>query len=342
MRGFDKKRMASAVLAIAIATSGVVAGGAIAASTDSAAAKTAKFEVGKSYFGENQYIEYLPGNAPVILTAPHGGSLRPDNIPDRTRDACAARTVVVNDRNTAALVLAMREAFHERFGTYPHVVINHLARRKLDANRGLKDGACGNPDAERALTEWHSFIDAAKAQVLETSGRGWYMDIHGHAHAIPRLELGYLLNGDQIDHSDEELDSSDSLKSKSSIRTLLKGSTPFSALLRGPTSLGTLFVENGFPAVPSASDPGPDGERYFGGGDNTRRHTCGSEATPAGGTTDGLICGVQIETNFKGVRDTPENHKRFGEATAIALEKFLSTHWGLQLSASGKKAGAGQ
>ncbi|WP_324751144.1 hypothetical protein SH591_07235 [Sphingomonas sp. LY54] len=326
---------------MALASGGMLAGTARAA-TKEAAAKPAKFEVGKSYFGENQYIEYLPGNAPVILTAPHGGSLRPDTIPDRTRDACAARTVVANDSNTAALVLAMRESFHARFGTYPHVVINRLARRKLDANRGVKDGACGNPDAERALTEWHAFIDAAKAQVLETTGRGWYMDIHGHAHAIPRLELGYLLTGDQIDRTDDELNASAALKGKASVRTLLKGPAPLSTLLRGPTSLGTLFAENGFPAVPSAGDPGPQGERYFGGGDNTRRHTCGSAASPAGGTTDGMICGVQIETNFKGVRDTPENRQRFGDATAIALEKFLGAHWGIELKAKEAVKAAGQ
>jgi len=105
----------------------------------------------------------------------------------------------------------------------------------------------------------------------------------------------------------------------------------FSALLRGSSSLGTLYANNGFPSVPSTSDPGPGGESYFSGGDNTRRHTCGAEATAFGGTTAGNICGVQIEANFTGVRDNATNRDRFGDATAIVLEQYLATHWSLNL-----------
>lgn len=45
------------------------------------------YVAGQSYFGRNGYIEYVAGNAPVILTAPHGGSLTPTGIPDRTAAA---------------------------------------------------------------------------------------------------------------------------------------------------------------------------------------------------------------------------------------------------------------
>ena len=83
--------------------------------------------------------------------------------------------------------------------------------------------------------------------------------------------------------------------------------------------------------MPSASDPGPGGDSYFSGGDNTRRHTCGAEATAFGGTTAGNICGVQIEANYTGVRDNATNRDRFGDATAAVLEQYLATHWGLSL-----------
>jgi hypothetical protein len=232
------------------------------------------------------------------------------------------------------LVLAMQQRHLARFGTYPHIVINHLARRKLDANRTEVEAACGDAAAEVALTEWHAFIDVAKAAVLQAGGRGWYMDMHGHGHAKQRLELGYLLTSAQLGLSDAALDANRVYQDTASMRTTSEvAPISFSALLRGPASLGTLYATSGFPAVPSASDPSPGVDDYFSGGDNTRRHGCGAEATPLGGETNGSICGVQIEANMTGVRDTPANRDRFGDVTAAVLSQYLSTHWGLTLTA---------
>ena len=54
------------------------------------------------------------------------------------------------------------------------------------------------------------------------------------------------------------------------------------------------------------------------------------EATALGGT-GGSICSVQVEAHFTGVRDTEGNRQRFAEATAVVMEQYLGTHWGLQL-----------
>jgi hypothetical protein len=287
---------------------------------------------GQSYFGRNNYIEYVAGNAPVIYSAPHGGALTPSEIPDRTAGNCGGDATTSTDLNTIELVRAMQARHLARFGTYPHLIINHLARRKLDANRTALEAACGDAEALIALGEWHDFIDAAKATVLQASGRGWYMDMHGHGHSIQRLELGYLLTGAQLDLSSASLDANAAYEDTASMRTISESSPlSFSALLRGPSSLGTLYANNGFPSVPSSSMPGPSGDSYFSGGDNTRRHTCGAEANAFGGTTAGNICGVQIEANYTGVRDNATNRDRFGDATAIVLEQYLSTHWGLTL-----------
>ena len=154
---------------------------------------------GQSYLGRNGYVEYIAGNAPVILTAPHGGSLTPSSIPDRTASACGGSATTVTDGNTLELVRTMQARYAARFGKYPHVVISHLSRRKLDPNRLQPEAGCGNAEAAQALTEWHAFIDVAKSAVLKAHGKGWYMDMHGHGHAVPRLELGYLLSATQLD-----------------------------------------------------------------------------------------------------------------------------------------------
>ena len=291
------------------------------------------YVAGQAYFGRSNYIEYIAGNAPVILTAPHGGALTPASIPDRTAVACGGAATTVTDGNTAELVRAMQQRFFAKFGTYPHIVISNLSRRKLDPNRVQPEAACGNAEAAAALEDWHGFIDAAKAAVLKASGKGWYMDMHGHGHTVQRLELGYLLTDAQVNLTDAALDLVPTYESASGIYTLSQVSPlSFSALLRGPTSLGTLYATNGFPAIPSTSDPRPSGADYFDGGDNTRRHTCGTNATPFGGVTNGNICGVQIESYFTGVRDNAANRDRFGDVTAIVLEQYLRVHWGLRLS----------
>lgn len=298
-------------------------------------ARAGAYTPGRSYFGRNNYIEYVAGNAPVIFTAPHGGALTPAEIPDRTAGRCGGAAATATDLNTAELVRAMQQRYFARFGAYPHVVIAHLARRKLDANRTATEAACGDPEAQTAYNEWHDFINVAKAASLASSGRGWYMDVHGHSHEVQRLELGYLLSGAQLDLPDATLDASSAYQDTASVRTVSElDPVSFSALLRGSTSLGTLYAGRGFPSVPSSSDPGPRGGAYFSGGDNTRRHACGAEATGLGGVAGGNVCGVQVEANYTGVRDTAANRDRFGDATAIVLEQYLLAHWGLRLASA--------
>jgi hypothetical protein len=299
-------------------------------------AQAEPYTPGQSYFGRNRYVEYVAGNAPVILSAPHGGDLTPDEIPDRTAGSCGGTATVGRDLNTRELALAMQRRYFARFGSYPHVVINHLHRGKLDANRELLEAACGDAEARVAWTEFHTFLAAARDAVVRATGRGWYMDMHGHGHPFQRLELGYLLRDDQLDLSDARLDAGRAFEDTSSIRTMSAHATglSFSALLRGANSLGTLYASNGFPAVPSSTYPSAaEGEAYFSGGYNTARHTCGVEAGPLGGSPRGAICGVQIEANYNGVRDTPANMDRFGDATAAVLDRYLTLHWGLDLDA---------
>ncbi len=289
---------------------------------------------GQSYFGRNGYVEYIAGNAPLIYTAPHGGSLTPAEIPDRTAAACGGSATTTTDTNTDDLVRAMQRRHFARFGNYPHIVIVHLSRKKLDANRMIDEAACGDAEAITAFNEWHEFIDAAKSAVLASSGKGWYMDMHGHGHTIQRLELGYLLSTAQINLTDAELDANAAFEDTSSIRTISKTEPiSFSTLLRGASSLGTLYANNGFRSVPSSADPRPNADPYFSGGDDTRRHACGAEASAFGAVTGGNICGVQIESNFTGVRDNATNRVRFGDVTAIVLEQYLSSHSGLAIGA---------
>lgn len=283
---------------------------------------------GSSYFGRNSYIEYIAGNLPVIFAAPHGGTLTPAEIPNRTASACGGEATTVRDANTEELARAIRTAFHDRTGGYPHVIINRLHRQKLDANRPQSDGACGDAEANIAWDEFQDFIDVAKARVTADYGKGWFTDLHGHGHTIQRLELGYMLEGADLRLTNATLDGSGAYEDESSFRLFSEQSTTsFSALLRGNVGLGTLFANAGYPAVPSLQDMQPDvGESYFSGGYNTGVHGCSS---------GGSICGLQIEHNNAGVRDDATNRANYAAALAKVYETYLAQNFGISLYSTG-------
>jgi hypothetical protein len=267
---------------------------------------------GESYLGRKGYTEYLPGDLPLVLSAPHGGELRPDEIPDRSWGT------TVQDRNTLDLALKIRSAVKAKTGFYPFVVLSRLHRIKLDPNREIGEAAQENREAERAWWEFQTYIVEAEAVVEESYGEGLYIDLHGHGHEIQRLELGYLLSSSDLNNTDEGL-SAASYVNKSSFRALgEKPGVDFSDLIRGPSSLGTLFEARGIPAVPSRNQPNPGGNPFFSGGYNTGRH---------GSRDGGTVSGVQIECNYNGVRDTDANRQVFAEALAEVLSSFFPAYF---------------
>jgi len=269
---------------------------------------------GQTYFGKSEHIEYLAGDLPVILSAPHGGRLRPADIPDRTAGTFAF------DVNTQELARAVAAELHERTGHWPHVIICRLSRRKVDCNREMVEAAGGNEPAEQAWRDFHGFIDAARAAVVLTRGRGLYIDLHGHGHANQRLELGYLHSVEQLARSDEELNAGTFVAAGSLAAIAALNRRTYAELLRGPLSFGALMEQNGFPCSPSPSNPHPKAP-YFRGGYNTQRH--GNGGAP--------LAGLQIESYSRGVRDTPASRQKFAEALASTLETFLEAHLGVTL-----------
>lgn len=273
----------------------------------------AAWEPGRSYFGRRLYVEYVPGDLPLILSAPHGGAMTPEEIPDRTWGTTDT------DRNTIETLLAARDAIVERTGAAPHLIISHLRRTKLDPNREIVEAAQENPFAENAWREFQQYIDVAAGLVTATYGAGLYLDLHGHGHAIARVELGYLLTAADLDRTDAELDAG-GYAERSSIRALAAASPlDFSALLRGPGSFGARLAAEGIPSIPSPDYPGPGAAAYFSGGYDTARH---------GSRDGGSVSGIQMEIHFTGARDTDASRRAFARALAAAVEVYMTEHWG--------------
>ncbi len=272
------------------------------------------YEPGQHYYGRRDYVEYIPGELPVILSSAHGGLLAPEEIPDR------GYGVLRNDLNSLELTLAMRQALIDLTGQAPHVILSHLHRSKLDANREIEEAAQDNPYAELAWEEFQEWVAVARSIVSGDFEKGLYFDIHGHGHDIERLELGYLLTSDELNRPDINLNSLETVAS-TSIRELGRTSPiPFSQLLRGPTSLGGLFQAEDIPSVPSPAAPGPGDDPYFRGGYNTRRHGSLDDAE--------VIDGIQIEHHYRGVRDSEENRAEYAARAARVIRAFMLEHYG--------------
>lgn len=275
------------------------------------------YEPGKSYFGRSNYVEYIAGDMPLIISAPHGGIVRPAEIPDRKDGE------FTSDANTEELAHTVQQVFHDRFGHYPHVIICRLDRRKVDCNRDIGEGAGQNDAARQVWSDYQRFIETARSNVLASAGTGFYIDLHGQSHAIRRVELGYCLSDSQLTNADCVLNES-AFADHSTVRSLVRRTgMPFSELLRGTNSIGGLLAARGYPAVPSPSMPCPGaGESYFDGGYNARRHS-----SACGGAIDGL----QMEVNYAGVRDSSSNRSKFALALAEVLDAYFTRYYGLDL-----------
>ena len=272
------------------------------------------YEVGKSYFGRKNYVEYIPGELPVVISAPHGGALQPGEAADRTYGTTGS------DRNTIDLSLALRDALIDATGYAPHVILSRLHRSKLDPNREIVEAAQGDPFAENAWHEFQDWIKEARVFVAADYDRGLYFDMHGHGHSIPRVEIGYLLSGSDLNQNDDALNNM-TMVEKTSIRDLGRHvPETFTELLRGPKSFGGFLGDEGVRSIPSPGDPSPGSDPYWTGGYNTREH--GSRSLSE------VISGIQLEHQYPGLRDTDANRRAYAAQLASAIRLFMLEHFG--------------
>jgi hypothetical protein len=200
-----------------------------------------------------------------------------------------------------------------------------LSRRKLDCNRNILEGACGDPQAELAWNEFHNFITTARNTANATNDfKTLFVDVHGHGNPIDRIELGYLLYDDELELPDNTLNSS-AYVGYSSIQNLVQSNAngySHVALLRGPMAFGTLLSNVGYPAVPSEQIPYPGvNSNYFSGGYITANHTCYN--------ANAAINGFQMELNYTGIRDNQTNREGFAQGFSQAIQSYMSTHFNM-------------
>ena len=265
-----------------------------------------------------QLIEVRSGTLPIILTVPHGGTLKPNNVLARRYG------VTGMDANTAPLSELIIEELETQYGGKPHAIFARLHRSRLDPNRDIKEAAQGEPTAEAAWHRFHESAQKACDSVMQKHGYGLLLDIHGHRHIDQRVELGYLIKGEQLKATDTELNADAALIASTSIRDLDKRSPQsFAELVRGLQSLGGLLEARGFRSLPSTTKSNPAlMAGYFSGAYDITAH---------GSRDGGTVSAIQVECPWNNLRDKPENQRRFAKTLAESLGVYFEVHFGQKL-----------
>ncbi|WP_461532966.1 hypothetical protein [Sinomicrobium sp.] len=275
-------------------------------------AVASNWQSGDVYKDSNNWTEVVVGNIPLVISVPHGGNLKPSNIPDRT---CNNPTTIT-DANTRELARAIEQEFISKYNIRPYIIFCHLQRAKIDQNRAIADATCGNSQMETAWHTFHNYIDTALNDAVAKHGRAIYIDLHGHGHPNLRLELGYSLGRSSLINVYNGVNLP-THSGNSSINNLMELNPymDFREMMLGDNAFGTMMENEGYRAVPSKQDPYPaTGEAFFNGGYNTRHFT--SDDYPN-------VYGFQIECNRVGLRDNATNRAAFAKKFAKVMLNYM-------------------
>lgn len=279
-------------------------------------------------FGTHGLVEYYPGTTNLIISVPHGGEMKPPFLPDRVKapvqvgegdikpdketadDDTNYRITTAADIFTQEIAKIMAKEYNIITGQKPYLIMANLHRSKLDPNRPILQAAQGNGVCEVVYREYHNFISSAKQ---ELRGPGLVIDLHGQNHHQNSIEIGYL-------YKKYELNNQDFTQTVPSIKNLLdRTKVPVTEMLYGDKSLGALFENAGYNAVPSPRQHQPGKEKYYKGGFITQTH---------GSSDGGLIDAIQLELPAEIRHEGGEAlRESFSKDLARILSRFIDQYY---------------
>jgi len=270
-------------------------------------------------------VSYTPGNINLILTVPHGGNETADIPPRQSgckvcefpgRESCRKEKECtigdVADSQTQSIGRTVLKYFKKLTGKTPHLIMSNLHRSVLDPNREIEEAAQGNERAVSAYKKFHQKIETVKKTFGEMPGL--LIDIHGQAHKKNQTEIGYLIKP-------ADLNSGNYTKGKLSIKALVSRNNETAELkdfICGNRSLGALFDESEYQAVPSPEKPSPEKDKYFNGGYITSKY---------GSWDGGLVDAIQLEIQGEVRTEGWPMRKHFSIKLAHILATFFSRNY---------------
>ena len=279
--------------------------------------------------GSLDYVDYIPGNMNLIFSVPHNGNLKPDYMPTRQpgcenskgvcefpgKQSCSkskiCKVATLGDAYTQEIAREVFETFVKKTGKTPHLIINGLHRSKMDPNRPVEDAAQGNIKAIEAFNAYHNTI--ARAKNTFGGKPGLLIDIHGQGHKKNSTEIGYLIKK-------AALNSGSFGNSELSIKSLVgRKNAKLDDHIFGKESMGALFENAGYKAVPSPRQPSPGTDLYYRGGHTTQVH-----GSRDGGVVDAIQLEIPGEIRIDGGK---ELRQQFSRKLAEIIDNYFSKNY---------------
>ena len=123
-----------------------------------------------------KYFEVKKGKVPVILSCPHGGFLKPKNIPDKSKG------VMIADKNKFNISKRIIQVLYEKFEIQIYYILSKIHRSKVDFNRLPRDFSAFNHSSNKAMEIhkiYHEKIKTFYQECVDKFGRCLFFDLHG-------------------------------------------------------------------------------------------------------------------------------------------------------------------
>ena len=139
-------------------------------------------------YATNEFLQVQRGELPIIITAPHGGSLAIPGVPKRLGpegELKSGKFVTGQDTRTFELAMATAKRVEELTGKKPYLVASKAHRQYVDPNRPEKE-AVEHPNAQVVHAAFHGqvreFVDELRKKFPQGA---LLLDIHGQAASTP-------------------------------------------------------------------------------------------------------------------------------------------------------------
>ena len=139
----------------------------------------------KSDFTAADFISVQKGDLPIILSAPHGGTLAIPGVPERKGEGMKTGPsgfFAARDGNTELLAPAIAAAIAKRLGKKPFFVVAKTHRKYVDANRP-PEIAVEHPRAREVYDAYRGQLAKFCDEVQTRFGHGLLIDVHGQGSA---------------------------------------------------------------------------------------------------------------------------------------------------------------